>query len=116
MDIREEARKMKLAAPVLAASSADLRNAALQKIADALKEKKEEIFKLLKRTTNPTTIYKKQKLDRDDVLDLGAHEGSALAGLDVLEVNDVPHTAVPLDGNTLTEIASSNHESIPPLI
>ena len=44
MDIREEARKMKLAAPVLAASSADLRNAALQKIADALKEKKEEIF------------------------------------------------------------------------
>ena len=44
MDIREEARKMKLAAPVLAASSAELRNAALQKIADALKEKKEEIF------------------------------------------------------------------------
>ena len=34
------------------------------------KEKKEEIFKLLKRTTNPTTVYKKQALDRDDVLDL----------------------------------------------
>lgn len=33
-------------------------------------EKKEEIFKLLKRTTNPTTVYKKQALDRDDVLDL----------------------------------------------
>ena len=32
--------------------------------------KVEEVFKLLKRTTNPTTIYKKQKLDRDDVLDL----------------------------------------------
>lgn len=30
----------------------------------------EEVFKLLKRTTNPTTIYKKQKLDRDDILDL----------------------------------------------
>ena len=30
----------------------------------------EEVFKLLKRTTNPTTIYKKQKLDRDDMLDL----------------------------------------------
>lgn len=32
--------------------------------------KKEEVFKLLKRTTSPTTIYKKQKLDRDDVLDI----------------------------------------------
>lgn len=30
----------------------------------------EEVFKLLKRVTNPTTVYKKQKLDRDDVLDI----------------------------------------------
>ena len=32
--------------------------------------KKEEVFSLLKRTTAPTTIYKKQKLDRDDVVDI----------------------------------------------
>lgn len=32
--------------------------------------KKEEFFSLLKRTTTPTTIYKKQKLDRDDVVDI----------------------------------------------
>lgn len=32
--------------------------------------KKEEVFTLLKRTTTPTTIYKKQKLDRDDVVDI----------------------------------------------
>lgn len=32
--------------------------------------KMEEVFKLLKRITNPTTVYKKQKLDRDDVLDI----------------------------------------------
>ena len=32
--------------------------------------KKEEIFKLLKRSISPTTIYKKQTLDRDDVLDI----------------------------------------------
>lgn len=32
--------------------------------------KKEEVFKLLKRTTGPTTIYKKQALDRDDILDI----------------------------------------------
>ncbi len=34
------------------------------------KLKKEEVFSLLKRTTMPTTIYKKQKLDRDDVIDI----------------------------------------------
>lgn len=32
--------------------------------------KSEEVFSLLKRTTSPTTVYKKQKLDRDDVIDI----------------------------------------------
>lgn len=32
--------------------------------------KKEEVFALLKRTTEPTTIYKKQKLDKNDVDDI----------------------------------------------
>ena len=32
--------------------------------------KKEEVFSLLKRTTDPQTIYKKQKLHRDDVIDI----------------------------------------------
>ena len=32
--------------------------------------KKEQVFGLMKRTTSPTTIYKKQKLDRDDVIDI----------------------------------------------
>ena len=34
------------------------------------KQKKEEVFPLLKRTTDPQTVYKKQKLDRDDVIDI----------------------------------------------
>ena len=34
------------------------------------KLKKEEVFSLLKRSTSPQTIYKKQKLDRDDVIDI----------------------------------------------
>lgn len=33
-------------------------------------QKKDEVIKLLKRETTPTTIYKKQKLDRDDVVDI----------------------------------------------
>ena len=34
------------------------------------KLKKEEVFSLLKRSTTPQTIYKKQKLDRDDIIDI----------------------------------------------
>lgn len=33
-------------------------------------EKVDEVLSLLKRTTSPTTVYKKQKLDRDDILDI----------------------------------------------
>lgn len=32
--------------------------------------KKDEVFSLLKRSTTPTTVYKKQKMDRDDVVDI----------------------------------------------
>lgn len=34
------------------------------------KKKMEEVIALLKRSTDPQTIYKKQKLDRDDILDI----------------------------------------------
>jgi hypothetical protein len=34
------------------------------------KQKVNEVFALLRRTTTPTTVYKKQKLDRDDVVDI----------------------------------------------
>lgn len=33
-------------------------------------KKKEHVFEILKRTTGPTTIYTKQKLDRDDIIDI----------------------------------------------
>ena len=33
-------------------------------------QKKEEVFSLLKRVTEPTTVYKKQKMDRDDIIDI----------------------------------------------
>jgi HK97 family phage prohead protease len=33
-------------------------------------EKKDEVVKLMRRTTGPTTVYKKQKLDRDDIIDI----------------------------------------------
>lgn len=33
-------------------------------------DKKEQVFTLLKRTTDPQTVYKKQKMDRDDIIDI----------------------------------------------
>ena len=36
--------------------------------------KKEEVFSMLKRTTSPTTVYKKQKMDRDDVIDITGYD------------------------------------------
>ena len=44
MNIKEEARRMKLAAPALAASTNEARNAALEQIALALEAHREEIF------------------------------------------------------------------------
>lgn len=34
------------------------------------KQKKDEVFSVLKRTTSPQTIYKRQKIDRDDMIDI----------------------------------------------
>lgn len=34
------------------------------------RKKAEEVFTLLKRTTDPQTVYKKQKMDRDDIVDI----------------------------------------------
>ena len=34
------------------------------------RQKREEVFTILKRTTDPQTVYKKQKLDKDDITDI----------------------------------------------
>lgn len=39
--------------------------------------KKEQVFGLLKRSTSPTTIYKKQKMDRDDTIDITSFDVAA---------------------------------------
>ena len=45
----------------------------------------------------------------NDVLHLRAHEGRALAGLDVLELDDLHDLAVHLKGDAVPEIACRNH-------
>lgn len=52
------------------------------------KLKKEEVFSLLKRTTTPTTVYKKQKMDRDDVLDITDFDAVAWIKAEMREMLD----------------------------
>lgn len=44
-------------------------------------QKKDEVVQLMKRTTGPTTIYKKQKLDRDDLIDIDITDINVVAWL-----------------------------------
>ena len=50
--------------------------------------KKEEVFTLLKRKTEPTTVYKKQKIDRDDVLDIKDFDVVAMIKKEMREMLD----------------------------
>lgn len=56
------------------------------------KEKKEQVFKALKRETTPQTVYKKQKLDRDDIIDMK-------------DFNIIPFIKMELDAKLKEEIA-----------
>lgn len=71
MNIKEEARRMKLAAPILAATTNEQRNAALEAIAVALEEKQAEIFQanaqdLAAADKNGVTGATKKRLKFDD--------------------------------------------------
>ena len=71
MNIKEEARRMKLAAPILAATNNEQRNTALEAIAVALEEKQTEIFQanaqdLAAADENGVTGATKKRLKFDD--------------------------------------------------
>ena len=48
-------------------------------------------------------------LARADVLELGAHERAALAGLDVEKLDDAPDVAVPEEGEAVAEVLGGSH-------
>ena len=50
--------------------------------------KKEQFFSMIKRNTAPTTIYKKQKLDRDDVVDITDFDVVAFIKMEMREMLD----------------------------
>ena len=82
------------------------------------KYKKEEVFSLLKRTTTPTTIYKKQKMDRDDILDAAEFDVVAwLKGEMKVMLDEEKARAILIgDGRSTSSDDKINEQNIRPIV
>lgn len=81
-------------------------------------KKTEEVIKLLTRTTSPTTIYKKQKLDRDDIVDItDFNVVSWLKGEMKSKLNEEIARAILIgDGRQITDPDRVDDEAIRPIL
>jgi len=79
--------------------------------------KKDEVFTLLKRTTTPTTIYKKQKLDRDDVVDIVDFDVVAWlkSEMRVMLDEEIARAALVGDGRLSSSDDKINEQNIRPI-
>ena len=79
--------------------------------------KKDEVFSLLKRTTTPTTIYKKQKLDRDDVVDIVDFDVVAWlkSEMRVMLDEEIARAALVGDGRLSSSDDKINEQNIRPI-
>ena len=81
------------------------------------KLKKEEVFSLLKRTTTPTTVYKKQKMDRDDVIDITDFDVVAWLKTEMRGMLDeeIARAALVGDGRLASSDDKINEQNIRPI-
>lgn len=81
------------------------------------KMKKEEVFSLLKRSTSPTTIYKKQKLDRDDIVDITDFDVVAWlkAEMRLMLDEEIARAALVGDGRLNSSDDKINEQNIRPI-
>lgn len=79
--------------------------------------KKEQVFGLLKRTTSPTTVYKKQKLDRDDIVDITDFDVVALIKGEMREMlnEEIARAALIGDGRLSSSDDKINESNIRPI-
>lgn len=82
------------------------------------KLKKEEVFGLLKRTTTPTTVYKKQKMDRDDVVDITDFDVVAWLKSEMRMMLDeeLAHAYLIGDGRLASSDDKINEQNIRPIL
>ena len=81
------------------------------------KLKKEQVVKLLKRTTGPTTVYKKQKMDRDDVIDITDFDVVAWlkAEMRIMLNEEIARAVLIGDGRDITDEDKIDEEKIRPI-
>lgn len=79
--------------------------------------KKEEVFSLIKRTTTPTTIYKKQKIDRDDIVDIVDFDMIAWikAEMRVMLDEEIARAILVSDGRSASSDDKINEQNIRPI-
>lgn len=80
--------------------------------------KKEQVFGLLKRSTSPTTIYKKQKMDRDDMIDITSVDVAAWLKSEMrVKLNEEIARAILIgDGRDASSDDKINEQNIRPII
>ena len=80
--------------------------------------KTDEMIKAFKRTTTPTTVYKKQKLDRDDVVDITSFDvvNFLMREMRIMLDEEVARAILIGDGRLSTSEDHINEESIRPIV
>lgn len=80
-------------------------------------QKKEEVFPILSRVTTPTTIYKKQKLDRDDIVDITSFDVVSWIKAEMrVKLNEELARAILIgDGRNILSEDKINEENIRPV-
>lgn len=85
---------------------------------DSNHRKMDEIIKVAKRQTTPTTIYKKQKLDRDDILDITDFQvvNWLMREMRIMLDEEIARAILIGDGRTVSAEDHINTESIRPIV
>lgn len=80
--------------------------------------KKEEYFSLIKRVTTPTTVYKKQKLDRDDILDITDFDVVAFMNVEMRMMleEEIARAVLVGDGRDFSSDEKISEQNIRPII
>ena len=80
--------------------------------------KMDEIFKVAKRQTTPTTIYKKQKLDRDDIIDITDFSvvNFLMSEMKVMLDEEIARAVLIGDGRSASDEDHINSECIRPIV
>jgi HK97 family phage prohead protease len=80
--------------------------------------KKEEFFSLIKRTTTPATVYKKQKLDRDDIIDITDFDVVAFMNVEMQMMlkEEIARAILVGDGRDFSDEDKISEQNIRPII